>query len=668
MRLISGQVGGYKRFSGESEMDLDADVICIVGPNAAGKSSFLDALRHLNGEDAFDRAERTRTEGGGTQAPTLRANYALDDDDRRVLASVPEAQDATGFRVSKYEDGTVGVRVSPEPRRDLTRRRGVAGVVGDLLKSPWLENEAARESGLDEPPESTLRDLVDQILALLESDKETLAQDEIEWLIRLRDRVEAVVPKEGGTETGEVIPKRYRSLPGSLQKLIEHESASHPHERAASLLKPSVPRFLKFGDEQRALEPVYDLTGESDAAIDNLLALAGAGWEEVAEVVRSGDKGRKNVLLDRTKKKLEQRITIAWGQSPLTVSFDLDGPILTILMSMQAEDYIQIDQHSDGLRQFVALRAFIALADQDVKPIVLIDEAEMHLHYDAQADLVTIFEEQHEAAKIIYTTHSAGCLPRDLGAGVRGVVPIEIEKEGKRVQTDHSKIVNGIWETNHGFSPLLIAMGASAFAFSASQKAIIGEGFTDALLLPSLIREALGADRLAYQVVPHFARVRRDQVPDLDLIAARVAFLADGDEGGEGHIKKLIEDGEVLEEQVVYLGGSSSSGLSLEDLVDKPVYLEAVNVELGRRVAGLEFPASELPDTGRSKKLRAWCDGKTDSAGQPLKVTKVAVAQRILEMKKNRPLVAPDRVDVLKDLNLKVSEIFGKPAHKLPGA
>ena len=171
-------------------------------------------------------------------------------------------------------------------------------------------------------------------------------------------------------------------------------------------------------------------------------------------------------------------------------------------MSMQAEDYIEIDQRSDGLRQFVALRAYVALEEATVKPVLLIDEAETHLHYDAQADLVQVLEEQDDVAKVVYTTHSAGCLPRDLGTGIRAIVPTYRESDGERSQTDDSEVVNRFWTHGRGFSPILIAMGASVLAFASTRKAVIAEGMSDAMLLPTLIREATGADHLEYQVAP----------------------------------------------------------------------------------------------------------------------------------------------------------------------
>jgi hypothetical protein len=133
---------------------------------------------------------------------------------------------------------------------------------------------------------------------------------------------------------------------------------------------------------------------------------------------------------------------------------------------------------------------------------------------------VQVLESQEQAAKVIYTTHSAGCLPQDLGRGIRIIVPI--------LETDDSKVINWFWTEElegTGFSPILIGMGASALAFASTRRAVIAEGASDAILLPTLLREAAEIDRLDYQVAPGLANVDAAAVRELDLVAARVAYL-----------------------------------------------------------------------------------------------------------------------------------------------
>jgi energy-coupling factor transporter ATP-binding protein EcfA2 len=658
VQLTEAEVSGYRRFSAKSLMDLSGFLVCIVGPNAAGKSSFLDALIRFNTSDDFGDTERTRTEGGGQVSTSLRALFDLDGDDRAVLSNIPEAAGGKTLEVFKNDGQSLAYLISPYPHRNLEPRHKLASRFDELTRSPWLEKAVTAEGAVPEPPVPTIGQLVVESADAARTDDGDLEEERLAKLEELSSRLRAVVSGEALPDLDDP-PKKFQSLPERIEELIALERQTAPHRRAVDELIPRVPRFVKFDDGQRNLKAAYDLTGEPDDAIQNLLALAGTTWQKALEVAESADEGRKKVFLNDTLAALNEEITEAWSQLPLRVSFYLDGTTLTILMEMQANDYIKIDQQSDGLRQFVALRAFIANQSATVPPIVLIDEAETHLHYDAQADLINVLEEQEEAGKVIYTTHSAGCLPRDLGVGIRGIVPIETEgPEGPRL-TDHSRIINGFWFEEHGFSPLLIAMGASAFAFSSAQKAAITEGFTDALLLPSLIREATGAKRLEYQVVPRFAGATAEEILNFDLIAPRLVCVADGDKGGEDHAANLAANG-IAEDHVVFLGGDEKSGLSLEDLIAEDVILAALDHQL--RDHDLQYPPSALPETGRSKAIKDWFAEQEDSNGISLRLNKPALAQRVLDLRRERSLLAASQKSGLVGLDTSIREILDTPS------
>lgn len=91
-----------------------------------------------------------------------------------------------------------------------------------------------------------------------------------------------------------------------------------------------------------------------------------------------------------------------WRAVELTVS----GTDLELYVRETNGNYWQLDERSDGLRWFVALVAYLHSESVEAPPILLVDEAEQHLHYDVQADLVRAFERQEAVADVIYTTHS----------------------------------------------------------------------------------------------------------------------------------------------------------------------------------------------------------------------------------------------------------------------
>jgi predicted ATP-dependent endonuclease of OLD family len=330
----------------------------------------------------------------------------------------------------------------------------------------------------------------------------------------------------------------------------------------------------------------------------------------------------------------------------LTVRLSSDETQLRLLVSNPGGGYSSIAQRSDGLRAFVALVAYTARYGEADKPILLIDEAEAHLHYDAQADLVGVFYRQEAASQIIYTTHSAGCLPQDLGTGVRVVAP----REGH----DRSDIRNAFWVEGPGFSPLLLAMGATTLAFTPSRYAVLAEGPSETIMLPTLLREATGLTDLGYQVAPGLASVPEGAVSLLDLEGARVAYVVDGDEAGKTVRRKLVTAG-VDENRIVTLGRPKRVGIVLEDLLEPRTYVDAINEEIRRSNGeGLAMPETAITRTKRLAAVTQWCNSK--GIGVP---RKTAVAARVVEKRRDAKLVSDDGRIVLQQLHQDLVQTLG---------
>ena len=277
----------------------------------------------------------------------------------------------------------------------------------------------------------------------------------------------------------------------------------------------------------------------------------------------------------------------------------------------------RLAERSDGLRTYLALIAFLENRSPTTPPILLFDEAENHLHWDAQADLINVLYGQNMAPQVIYSTHSPGCLPHDLGHSVRAIVP---------TAPDRSKVTNWIWETDAGFRPMLIHMGASTAALTPHRYAVGTEGVADFILLPSLIRAAIDEESLPYQVVPGVAQLSRDGLRSIDAESDTLVYLTDGDEGGKDLARRLRKAG-IPSERVVSL----PEGVVLEDLTSSEILVAAIREELRRSGIGSDEELI-LPDKGRSAYLDNWYRRK--GVDPP---SKRAIASRILELSARHP-------------------------------
>jgi hypothetical protein len=334
-----------------------------------------------------------------------------------------------------------------------------------------------------------------------------------------------------------------------------------------------VPKFLLFGDDDRDLSETYHLGDENlrnypPSPLRNLLTVAGTTIDDVWEALTGGDNATVRTLELRMNETLRTRLQPMWTQSKLTVDLALNqGGVLEVnIRELDSPDFTvtPIAERSDGLRTFLGLVCFLIAAELDTPPVLLIDEAERNLHYDAQADLIRVLTRDLRVHKVIYTTHSPGCLPMDLGTGIR-VVSRNPEDPGTSI------LSNNFWTNEQpGFSHLLFAMGAEAAAFSAFRRAVLAEGVSEMILLPTLLRNATGGSQLDFQVA--FGLSNASAPRTIGSIALITTFLVDGDASGVEK-KKQLERAGVPEGHIFQL----PTNKAIEDLVDRATYIDVVN-------------------------------------------------------------------------------------------
>lgn len=633
MLLIKIKIAGYRRFKDPTTINFDGKLIALVGPNEAGKSTILEAVERVGDTGPISIQERTRATTPSAGSTAIEALWLLEDADLEAI-SVPQGSDRPRWFVErKTFGGTIRSQLIPALLRD---RRPRERLLKQLDKA--LDSKPLKALDADDGNELTLvrvKKLREEIAVA----GETLSPDTIatvRWLATQLD--------EGIDEA----PKYVQDLIGQLRAAADHEEAEHPDDTARDVLNDLTPAFLRFDLAERELDSTYDLTEVADdppRALANLAALAGLDLRKLRDEISLADRGIAIERLEAANAQLKQRIAEAWGQSDVEPRFDNDDYVLRLFVRTGKGGLQDIAQRSEGLRAFVALVAFTTERARRVAPILLIDEADIHLHYDAQADLIQMLSRQQQAAQVIYTTHSAGCLPQDLGTGVRLVEPNEDQ--------ERSSVENWPWQKDQGFGPLLLGMGASTLAFVPTRAALIGEGGSEVVLLPTLMRQAVGLRTLDFQVASGAAEASRATTAHIDFQGSKVAWLVDGDTGGADN-RRHLRSSNIPSERIFTLGGEGS-GLTTEDLVQADVFVDAANEEL-RRSHGEDaarLVSGHVPSPGRWRSLEKWCE----AAGLAVP-NKGAVAHRIAAQRSERTLVADGRVETLRALHTALAQVF----------
>jgi predicted ATP-dependent endonuclease of OLD family len=607
--LYSLTLTGFRRFE-DAWINLDGKAIAILGPNESGKSSLLKALTLFNDESGVPGPWITRgpTYPAGHVVAHLR--FRLSRSERSTIPWRVPGEQGIWLIVSKTAEGPRQFAFEPPVTRPKQARAKARKGIDSMLAKFRSEPAPGEESEV-EPDE--LHDALQSLRHELDSDADTLTNEALGLLEETRNLLKQTAAdvdddpalREAATRIGE-----------ALDAAAKVERLPSPEELARNL-GPSMPTFLEFDDDNRDLLVEYDISKNSNfnAAFRNLAKLGGLDVSALRKAITESDDGKVRHLLTSAERKINTALKRGWNQSYLGVSFRDVGMAIRITLSSHESDFFKLDERSDGLRIFVALRAFLEAKGRPVKPILLVDEAERHLHYDAQVDLIRMFDQQKDAKEVVYTTHSVGCLPQDLGRGSRLVVS---STTGTR-----STITNSWTSSGAGVSPLTAAMGARVLSLTPSRNVVITEGPSDASLLPSLIREATNSTALDYQMVAGLAGITNERVRWLEGEAARVIYLADGDTEGV-KLAKTVRDGGVESSRVLSL----PANLTLEELIEPQLYVDAVNNLLRSwppNVSGITI--ADLSSVNRSAAVTKWCKVHgTEAPG------KLAVGEEVIRM------------------------------------
>ncbi len=562
MRLVAFSLEGYRRFVAKTSVKLHGDMVAFVGPNEAGKSSLLRALAHLRNEGGFAANERPRRT---SLQPHLAWHFQLEDDDKAALSETPESHDVQRAIVTKLGDGSRSWDFEPRrPRRDRSKRIAPIG-----LMDAFRDVDEVRAADLDEDSEFDLGDF-DRARETLDADIEDYDPDDLTRLADLARRVRLVTPFERTDDdlSEDELAQQHAALAAArdavasaIEAVVAGESERSPFDRTVDVLRTRLPSIELFDEADRDLSSEYDLAEVADSpppALMHLAALAGLdlrALRDEATALQVADVAtRRNAVNARLLSAFDQ----SWNQQGIAVQIDVQGTVLHVQATTPEDSGLSdIGERSDGMRWFAALLAFSHGWSEC--PILLVDEIETHLHYDAQADLIDVLSKQRFTSKVIFTTHSFGCLPFDLGTGVRVVQPLDAAT---------SRLENGFWKKGAGFSPLLASMGAAALSFTPTRHAMIAEGAADAILLPTLMRQGRDSEKLGFQVAPGLSSIAAVAVPDLEAEAGRVGFVVDGDAGGRDILAKLVSAGIVQARILVLEDPETATGLEVEDLID----------------------------------------------------------------------------------------------------
>ena len=636
MDLQSVTIEGFRKFEESTVLHTTGKLVALLGPNEAGKTSILKALSTIGKPGAISESDISRSKNYENSHEVISAKFKLGKEDLEAA----NLSSPTWYHWSLTIEGKTLFRFEPRiAKRSLSPRKKLGSELERVRSNNSLWGRLVNEH-------AELLDSFDSILAILARTEQTLEQEEIEDIRSFGRRI--------GSAVTDGDPKYFSNISALVNETIKHEESETPTQFAQRKIRERLPKILFFSNEERLLQGTYDVEEFSNSvppALENIAKVAGLDLQEMAEAIEGDDMPAIARLKAKANEELKKRFSETWSQSGIHVAFEVNNNQLQVLVQEENYNFTKLAERSDGLRQFVALQAFTT-CERAENPILLIDEAEMRLHYDAQADLVQMLAKQTVSPKIIYTTHSAGCLPEDLGNGVR-VIQTETKEDGSQ----KSSVRNHFWSrTQGGLEPLLFGMGAATLAFFPVRKALLTEGESDMILLPSMFREAFNRDYLTFQVVPGISKTSGINLPILARNGTGVAFALDHDGGGKELKKKIVKAG-FDENTIFFLKAAARGDSQIEDFINPQVLISAVRLlaeEIGRDLPNIS--ASKLPSRARLEKVAEWLGYR-----KPSEIPKTLLAYKVLEaftQKSEAGLIDPRKKQAFNKFARQVSDFM----------
>ncbi|MFX1258031.1 MAG: AAA family ATPase [Promethearchaeota archaeon] len=161
-------------------------------------------------------------------------------------------------------------------------------------------------------------------------------------------------------------------------------------------------RFREF----KIQETLFKHVGLDPREIYNLGA---KGNSEGISEKKQADLKKRKILLDNASKQMTDTLNNYFRERNYNVEYNVDGQFLEILISDQERPAkINLEDRSKGFKWYFSFFLIFLVESKGThkNAVLLLDEPGIHLHLQAQFNLVEFFKKLKETNQIIYTTHS----------------------------------------------------------------------------------------------------------------------------------------------------------------------------------------------------------------------------------------------------------------------
>lgn len=409
MRLTSFRIQMYKCVLDSGDIPI-VNLTVLVGKNEAGKTALLRALHKFNPfkPDPYSIPREWPRGHRGERSPeqiVCTAQFELNDDEKRQLAEITTeridfdqvsfTRDYAGRLEVIFPDGQFPAKLHPN---DIDQ---ICASLPDLPTDIGPEFKGAAASCRDEALRLAREGRF--------SDLSTLRATQ-EPLLQTRSPQNPQQQNETSYFTA------YISKLTEVAKMLT--AAATIQQKAHDFLVRRLPTFV-YMDEYQTFRGMAQLDQvkvrrdrnqlqPDDTTFLTILSLAGLDLEDEAKKAIQADREERQYDLSDAAATLNAKIAHHWKQLRYVVEFRADGPqFMTFVKGLEDKALIRLEERSKGFQWFFS---FDLMLMHDTKGslkncVILLDEPGLHLHPEAQINLLDRLKEYANDNTLIYTTH-----------------------------------------------------------------------------------------------------------------------------------------------------------------------------------------------------------------------------------------------------------------------
>ena len=390
------------------------NLTAIVGKNESGKTALLKALHKFNPftpepynmDREWPRGYRRERD---PDAVPCCVEFALTDDEKSALAELTDQKFAAEtITVTKNYAGQFEVAFPEGVAPDLLHPNDVDRIC-ETLPEPHAQVgpdflKAAQECRA-EAKRLAYEGRYSDLQSVTEQQKE-----------QLQAAFTNGSPQPQHQHETEFLASYEADLDAVREQLTKEPSI---HKKAHEYVIGLIPTFIYMSDYRAftgtaLLDQVKQRNDQKQPTLEDetlliIMSLSGLDLDDEVEKGSSADREQRQYDLDDASQSLTNLIKDRWKQRKYEIEFRADGQhFYTMVKDDQpGAGLIPLEERSKGFQWFFSFDLLFMHESQGTFKgcIILLDEPGLHLHPDAQSDLLNRMEAYAEGNTLVYTTH-----------------------------------------------------------------------------------------------------------------------------------------------------------------------------------------------------------------------------------------------------------------------